>query len=80
MGLRGHQREAPAIDFWQLGVCPDIKQADILEATEDFDLKPLPIDPNYQTIKFPDDYDSPPRTAPSRSRSRTAGPSFANRH
>jgi uncharacterized repeat protein (TIGR01451 family) len=49
----------PDIDFWQLGVCLDIKQADILEATEDFDLKPLPIDPNYQTIKFPDDYPRP---------------------
>ena len=47
------------IDFWQLGVCPDIQQADILEATEDFDLKPLSIDPNYQTIKFPDDYPRP---------------------
>ncbi len=41
------------INFWQLGVCPDIKQADILEATEDFELKPLSIDPNYHTIKFP---------------------------
>ena len=49
---------APAtIDFWQLGVCPDITQADILEATEDFDLKPLPIDPNYHTIKFPLEYE-----------------------
>ena len=43
----------PAIDFWHLGVCPGMKQADILEATEGFELKPTSIDPNYQTIKFP---------------------------
>ena len=43
-------------DVWRLGVCPGIKEADILEATEDFDLEPLSIDPNYNTIKFPLDY------------------------
>ena len=45
------------IDFWQLGVCPDITQADILGLTEDFELKPLSIDPNYHTIEFPLKYE-----------------------
>ena len=71
---------APAINFWHLGLCPDIKKEDILQETEQID------GPDTHRLRLPDHqvpapvHGHGPRPAPSSSRSWAAGPSFAYRH
>jgi uncharacterized repeat protein (TIGR01451 family) len=47
--------QAPAISYWHLGLCPDIKRDDILRTTEPFE-GPKETLPDYHTIKFDTGY------------------------